>query len=487
MALLSQLLILLIVFRSSLVYSFSTNSASVESGRESASSSLIRRMSDGYLDRGDRGFFTLPLFQDFEFRRLAGGNPLQSSATRMSNGIEKLRFFPNRARTNDGDQPRHNDDEDEEEEEEEFMLYRKDTILSYLPSRGRDMQQKTKRMLKRVTRRYIYHDNMGDAPIKSATVLKAIDAEYKPYDLPVAIGNQTFSFRNTGIEEYRDIAKILSFAALFRIPEEITLLLFGEDDGVDDSPLSEGRRAFAKVGWKGVRFARGISIGLQRRLLPTFRSRYSPISRVWMTNRNTESAHRMVQEASHVVPPARQLMSPAEFLASVDVTLSNTKHRSPRQMIKDAMLFFPRQRQTVTKLRQNVLSTMQQVALYGRNFVFTYALLTCCWSTFGLWYIWRNVSTPAFFSAYTGYLTSSFQRFAKTTLSLGVRTRLWRIGLSFLLAPLSGSLLRRARNRLEMSMAETVGVLSILMLWFTAAAWSILVFADATVARALAL
>lgn len=349
-------------------------------------------------------------------------------------------------------------------------------LLSFLPGRGRDLPPNTKAMLKRVARRYIHADTKGDPPVCTKEIIDAIDSEYKAYSLPVVIANQTFSVRNTGNATQRDIAKIVSFAALFRVPEEIATLLFGEDE---ESPYAEAKECFQQVGWEGVRFARGLTIRLRRHLVSSFRERFLPISRAWLAN--SKAAARLVNEAKTVRAPTRQLISKEDFLASVDQELGATKAKSPRQLLQDALLFFPRQRKTMKKIRKAF--RMKAIMKHGRTAVFTYVVLMSCWGTFGLLVAWLRLQAPIQFSAYNGYIFSSIRRIGIALSRLGRKSRFLRIVLAGALVPVGERALQSAEDRFGVSTNEAIGIMGLAMLALTTAVWTILVFIDANMSR----
>lgn len=222
-----------------------------------------------------------------------------------------------------------------------------DTLAMYLPYDATLLPPLTRKIITQVTLQYV--SNEGESDILSK-VLNAIDKEYKMAKNvpPVTVGGQMF--------DDEIITKILSFAALNRLPKQATLLLFGCPANIKDpaSALQECRHAFEQGGgWNSVSFPTGLGLALQRKFVDSSNDEYSPSS--WRLTRRKKRAAlyaaTAVEQASKVEPPPRRpsredllaAMQQAEKLANIE-TQPEAK-----------LLFFPQRRQLWKRTRRAVI------------------------------------------------------------------------------------------------------------------------------------
>lgn len=191
-----------------------------------------------------------------------------------------------------------------------------------------------------------------------------IEVEHRSKDVPVVVGKVVADVTQTGEELDEICAEILSFAALYRLPKEITLQLLqspvsrhprsrgrsssrslsspssssslpatsttvmdDDDENEDSSSLIECQLAFAIGGWDVVSFPMGLAIRPKtkyrfgrptsyeiRKEGGTFRS---PLSWMHRTKTLRAAAAAAVTAAASVQPP-RRLLDRREFLQSVN-------------------------------------------------------------------------------------------------------------------------------------------------------------------------
>lgn len=367
---------------------------------------------------------------------------------------------------------------------EESIVYDDEDLLKYLPSKGMYLAPKTRELLKRVTSQYVYGSKLV---AEVDDVLDVIDAEYKSHDVPVYVGNVTFDFSLSGDVDDADVARILSFAAYHRLPRDVALLLFGPDTDADVQYDSFAccREAFARGGWKDVRFPRGLSVRPKRKLVKSAKERYMPMPRTWRMDAE-RMAKVAVDEATYVKAPPRRLLSREEFLAVMDKELSATEPREllPNNLFRDARLIFPRQNQMLKRLRKVAKKQTLLLKHAGLAGLISYVALNFAWYTFSIVFQWRRTSSTVEISSRA--LGTSLRRFGKVLAAVYVGsqlTRLLRLELSLLLAPFGNRVLQLTQNKLHVSENVAFALLAGAMIGSCLGIWSIIVLGDAAMLR----
>jgi lysophospholipase L1-like esterase len=353
-------------------------------------------------------------------------------------------------------------------------------LLNYLPSQGDSLAPRTTELLKRVTLQYVN----GRGPVVEAEeVLDVVNAEYKSCDVPLNVGNVTFDFSLSGDVDDADVAQILSFAAYHRLPADVTLLLIGPNDAEDNSFARCGE-AFAREGWKSVRFPRGLSVRPKRKFVKSTKERLMPIPRAWRKDAQ-RMAQLAVNEATYTKAPPRQLLSREEFLATMDKELSATE---PLELLpslfREVRLIFPRQNKRLKRLRKAVKKQTLLLKHAGLAGLISYVALNFAWYTCAIVFHWHRTSSTVELS--TRALGTSLRRFGKVLAAVYVGsqlTRLLRLKLSLVLAPFGNRVLRFIEKKLQVSENVAFALLAGGMIGTCLGIWSIIVLGDAAMLR----
>ena len=405
----------------------------------------------------DRGSFLLPLFQQERSRR--------------ANVFSRNSFNAGSIFSADYD-----DDDDEGQ------------VLSYLPDGGARLTPKTKGLLQRITRQYVYgYTKEKYAPVTSIELADAIADEYKSYDLPVEINGTILSARDSNAESDRVAAQIFSFAALNCLPKEITLLLLaigGEEE------IQKYQQDFAAGGWSKVSFPRGLPIRRRRRCSKQSIERYFPVPRSWATSRKQKAnvAERLLYEASLTPAPIRLLQTPEAFLLSMTQTLEKTK-ASSRQTFRDVLQVFPRRRKQVWKsITDFSRKQADRLKSSGRAGIVAYSFITFSWYTIAILFQWRRLIGSVRCCSHSAFLAASLHHFARSIAAAFVGAqfmKLPRIMSAIAIAPLGKWAVKSTQKRLRVSEDRAVVTLNSAMMAIFVLVSTMLISADAIITRIL--
>jgi hypothetical protein len=358
--------------------------------------------------------------------------------------------------------------------------------LSYLPSGGVDLAPKSKALLQKVSEQYV---TLEKPEIHPQEVLEVIEQEYQSYDVPVRVGQETFDVSETGKDVDSDIARILSFAALHRLPRDIAILLLGPSgsDGPGQIDYGACRAAFAKGGWKDVRFSRGLAVRLRRQYVTSKTEKYAPLPRAWVTTRRQASrvAEQAVTEAAYTSAPVRKLLSRDEFLAKMDEELSRGgTSKLQTNVFGDALISFPRKNEIVRRIKRTMARKSAAMKQAGRAGLVAYFGLSFAWYTFAIFWQWQRESSKVAISR--AALGTALRRFGKVFLSAFISdklTRLLRIQLALALAPLGDKALRLTQTKFRVSENRAFFILAGLMVLTCLGVWATIILGDAAMLK----
>jgi hypothetical protein len=301
-------------------------------------------------------------------------------------------------------------------------------LLSYLPEQ--DIPLQTSNLLKRVTEIYIY--GTGEKEIVTmAQVLAVIEAEYKSRDVPVTVASQTFDVRKTGEDPDESVAEVLSFAALHRLPKEITLELLGAKHGKDESSFDTCLAAFADSGWAQVTFPKGLALRTKNVYLSASEKQTQP----WLrTNKKLAlQAQLSVDSAVNIQSPRRQLQTRAEFLESMEAELSATATPVTTELAAartDDLLFFPNNQQlkrfSFKRIKRAADKNYAVLKAKGRAGFIAYVFFNFLFYTVGVLWQWQRMAAAHPTSQSSALLLLS-KKFAKTFAALYVGSQFFKL------------------------------------------------------------
>jgi hypothetical protein len=414
-------------------------------------------------NQSDRGSFLIPMFQQERSRR---GNVFSRNSLNSGSSTRPFSMIS-----------RDYDDNDDERR-----------ILSYLPDGGARLTPKTKGLLQRITRQYVYgYTKDNYSPVTLVELAAAIADEYKSYDLPVEINGTMLSVRESNVESDRVAAQILSFAALNCLPKEITLLLLaigGEEE------TQKYRLAFAAGGWSKVAFPRGLPIRRRRRCANQSIERYFPVPRSWATSRKqkTNLAEKLLYEASLTPAPIRLLQTPEAFLLSMTQILAKTK-ASSKQTFRDALQVFPRRRKQVWKsITEFSRKQADRLKSSGRAGIVANSFINFAWYTVAIISQWRRLIGSVPCCSQSAFLAASLRHFARSIAAAFVGAqfmKLPRIMSATAIAPLGKWALKSTQKRLRVSEDRAVVTLKSAMMAIFILVSTTLISADAIITRIL--
>ena len=165
--------------------------------------------------------------------------------------------------------------------------------------------------------------------------------------------------------------------------------------------------------------------------------------------------------------------------------------------MKDTMLtFFPNKKVKSLLVKRLLRSTARQRArIYaaGRAGFIAYGLFTFAWYTCSLIWQWNRLQSIESQSIYLlqGKLDAiqrSLQKFSKVFISTYFNprlTKLHRLVLTLVCAPLGGKALEVTQKRLKISADKAVGVISSLLVVLSIGVWTLIILSDATFSRSI--
>lgn len=459
------------------------------------------RSDDGYLPTGSK-FSLRSLFHDYYSPR---------ASTAVSSVVSPSTVFWSADGFASFDEFREHDEERTRE-----------SVLAYLPAGGIYLPPKTRDLLIRATSQYVNRGKVDDCssvrPMDlPEDVLNTIEEEYISVTVPFSVGSiQCDADKSDRTVDSVAACKILSFAALHRIPREITLLLFGVDNNlpldlsvgkldadVNDSvpvkvpkkaggayTLDDYKMAFSSGGWDAVSFPRGLALRLRRRFVQSRMERLSPFPRKVRLRHDkaANDASIAVLEASLARAPARRITR-EEFLASIDDEIRTISLDREDWSLKDAMLFFPtRRNQFLKRLARAIRSQSAKLQKAGRAGVVAYGALNFVWYTLAITFQWRRIASlsgvpPGTLVAVKG----SIQKFGKVLAAAYIGsqlTKLPRLSLAVILAPVGNRALLFVKQKLRVSENSAFLIVTGVLLGSCVGVGAAVIFMDAIVSSA---
>jgi hypothetical protein len=328
-------------------------------------------------------------------------------------------------------------------------------LLSYLPEQ--DIPPQTSILLKRVTEIYVY--GTGDKePVTMAQVLAVIEAEYKSRDVPCQVATQTFDVSRTGEDPDESVAEVLSFAALHRLPKEITLELLGAKHDRDASSFDTCLAAFAVGGWTYVTFPKGLALRTKNMYASASEKQTQP----WLRTKKKLAlqAQLLVDSAVSVQAPRRQLQTRAEFLESMEAELGASAAPVTTELAgarTDDLLFFPNNQQlkrfSLKRIKRSADKKYALLKAKGRAGFIAYVFFNFLFYTVGVLWQWQRMAAAHPTSQSSALLILS-KKFAKTFAALYVGSQIFKLPKLFgsvALAPVAEKVLTFTKNKLQIS------------------------------------
>jgi hypothetical protein len=360
------------------------------------------------------------------------------------------------------------EDQDFEEDQQHQLL---DRVLSYLPEQ--DIPPQTSSLLKRVTANYVY-GTAASQPVTMREVLDVINKEYKSRDVPMEVANEIFDVSTTGEDPDESVVELLSFAALHRLPQEITLELL-RSKHQDESPFSMCKTAFAKSGWAGVTFPKGLALRTNRNYASASERQAQP----WLPSKKNLAAmaQQAVDDAKRVKAPRQQLQTRAEFLESMEAQLSATASPISPKLAQKDLLFFPNsqplQGLSFKRMKRSADKKYAILKANGRAGFLSYAFFNFLFYSVGILWQWHRIAAVPPTASSSALLIIS-RKFARTFAALCVGSQVFKLPKLFgsvALAPLAGRVLKFTQKKLNISENKAC----ILLVASMVIAWSVMV------------
>lgn len=377
------------------------------------------------------------------------------------------------------------------------------TDISYLKFVNlQDLPMGSEMVLRKVTKAYIESDvKRVQSDLKLSDVLDTIDSEYKYTRIPYKVGNNTISFESKADSQSfarTIVSKVLSFAALYRLPETIVVFLFGglvDEKRIDDETKQEIinlLEAFQKVGWNSVEFTHGLSVRIKRDYIVSRRKRFYPLPRKNIFTRSYDvlAAAEALDQAKLVHPPLKLIRKQA-FVEEINRMENIQSELSQRSSLKDMVLtFFPNKDKQLNRfLRATTKQTLKMRSVVRAGFI-SYCLLSFIWYTcsiFWQWYRFPESQGVFLVQGKLGALRRSMHKFSKIFVSTYFNpqlTKLYRFIISVLLAPFGNKALEWTQNKLKINADQAVGVISSLVVILSMGLWVLIIISDATFSKA---
>ena len=332
--------------------------------------------------------------------------------------------------------------------------------------------------------------------------LDVIDEEHKCDELPLKIGSIQYCFdtdnSNERLEAIRIAVKLISFAALYRLPYNITTFLlqhmqetsyfYGKDRVLKE--FTQIVDEFRDVGsWTKIKFREGLNLRLKRQYLNSNRQKYNPISRssIFMKKYALQEAKAAIKEANRTKCPAK-IMKKQEIEAIVEkLDIKSEFAQEEDDLLGDLLLtFFPKQNKVLNKMRR-VLSSKKANTLKatGRAGVMTYCILNFVWYTVAILWNWNRFNSNPnmiFMEGRMQALLFSVRKFGRvlSTVYMGSKiTMLTRLSLAILLAPFGNKILQQAKRRLKVSTDLALAIMTAFLITTSILLWGVIILSDA--------
>jgi len=399
-----------------------------------------------------------------------------------------------------------------------------DSLLSYLRVPPESLPPRTKKLIKLATENYVYgttttttrkNDHDGDL---FQEALDVVEEEYRAFDVPILLdGNVTIDVTKTGDEIDESIAEVLSLAALYRLPKEITLELLGTNastsettptetateynkgrNNATDAVASDKSRAsfdvcrvvFQEKGWEAVSFPKGLAIQLKRKFITASGDGAAPtassnrfMSMLRRKKRRIEVAQVAVEEAKIAEPPERrQRQTREEFLATIEEQFGSSAALSLGGgssgggiPTRDSLLFFPKNAPLTgyswKRLKRTADRQFAKLRSKGRAGIVSYCFFNFVFYTAGFLRQWPRVAPADPFLA-PSVVVVCLRKFGRIFMSLYLANqvlKLPRLLAAVALTPVSKRVLMFVQERLRVSETFATVMLVGLMiaLWLT--------------------
>jgi hypothetical protein len=316
-------------------------------------------------------------------------------------------------------------------------------------------------------------------------------------DRPVRIADRMVDVSATGEQADESLAEVLSLAALYRLPKEITLELLGSNrreaatttangigPGGAQTSLEACRDLFSSGGWSDVSFPRGLALRPKSRKhrragaapFSFSSSSSSSGSYGWLPFRNSkrreiEQAEAAVAEARRAVAPRRRI-SREELLATIRL-LSDAESSPSAAAAKDELLYFPDSVPDVPlswkRVKRLVDKQYAKLKSRGRVGLLAYCFFNFAFYTVGVLWQWPRVA-PAHPLSLSTVSMVVFRKFCRVFGSLYLSSQLFKLPKLFAavaLLPVSSKCLAVTRKRLRLSETRSTIVLvaGMVFLW----------------------
>jgi hypothetical protein len=385
------------------------------------------------------------------------------------------------------------DSYDDEDHEENDLI----DCLSYLPSGGLDLPPKSRDLLGRATMQYLrksandVKSSSMDGDVKLSEVLSIIDEEFKFYNVPFSVGDPSHrSNRKSNDKEDMKAAetsrKIFAFSAFYRLPREITTILFGEEEsGLQMQRVTNYYNDFVRWGWEGVSFPKGLGVQIRRKYLESKRARYSMLPRLFKMDRNQaiQEAELAIKDSRSTGLPVRR-MSREEFLATMDKELSFPASDDDNRLslFKVPTFFFPNKSNVFKRIKRQLDSQTNKLKGAGRAGVIAYGALNFAWYTLAVMWQWGRVSAAPVSPGTIKALKYSIKKFGKVLIGTYVGsqvTKLARLSLAILLAPIGDRALRSTQTKFNIDESRAFWLLTSLLIGSCLGVWASVIVGDA--------
>ena len=250
------------------------------------------------------------------------------------------------------------------------------------------------------------------------TIMDILDEEYMYTDLPFVVGKISYeSGKGKRAEKEKEtyifLSKLLSLAALYRLPSEVVIQLLNtcslesNIDEIDNTIIHDIRDQFhpkAKDidatdksnanGWNTVSFPKGLSLKIHRKYLQSRLQGFERIRRInrvlelWSSRKNKNQASaalKAIAEASTVRPPRKvNRWKNIDILNKLDANLREVIRKTSSDydsywlaIIKNP--FFPTRR--FKKIQRRWRSIVRQMKKNKQSIIslFLFSILTFCW------------------------------------------------------------------------------------------------------------
>lgn len=290
-----------------------------------------------------------------------------------------------------------------EYEEEDDELY-------FLPINSFDLPPQTDYILRKITNAYIQSDVKDiSQEIDFMEIVDMIGLEYKWSPHPYTIGSKLFVFSgqkdDKELKAQKLFSKLISFAALHRLPKEMATVLFGKlksNENCDPDVANELRHLvimFESESWESITFPRGLSIRIKREYLQSKRKRYSLIPRnsILAKSNNALQATDAIKQALLTKPPPK-LVHKEDIVAEIDEIARELGEKSEfsqrgDSLVNELLTFFPRENKFLTRLSRATSKQTKRLQSVGRAGLISYGILNFMWYTLAIIWRWNRLSS----------------------------------------------------------------------------------------------